>query len=166
MLDKLIQALAETKNEAADDVLLEALRLGSEQEKGMILAGLIRRKNVRGLTGVILQFDSLPAARKQDVLQSIGVFHPALRECGRSEDTSLRLLAMKLIALGHQGKLAYVLSENLHSSDEKLSKSAVDAMLGLAQWVAMETRALQKGVRGEAPENGRETSCVPVYFAC
>jgi HEAT repeat protein len=56
---------------------------------------------------------------------------------------------MKLIALARQGMLAYVLSENLHDLDEALSKAAVDSMVALARWVAMETRALQRGSRVE-----------------
>jgi HEAT repeat protein len=54
------------------------------------------------------------------------------------------MAAMKLIALGRQGKLAYVLSENLHDTDEALSKAATEAMVALARWAAIETRSLQK----------------------
>src|SRR5204862_6523284 len=66
----------------------------------------------------------------------------------------MRLAAMKLIALGRQGKLAYVLSENLHDTDEALSKAATEAMVALARWVATETRALQRGGR-DAPGEDR-----------
>ena len=60
-------------------------------------------------------------------LQNIKAFHQALRECGRSERLELRTAAMKLIAISRQGKLAYVLSENLHDPREELSKAAVEA---------------------------------------
>jgi HEAT repeat protein len=56
---------------------------------------------------------------------------------------------MKIIALGRQGKLAYVLSENLHESKEELSKAATEAMVALARWVAIETRKLQRGAGNE-----------------
>jgi HEAT repeat protein len=58
---------------------------------------------------------------------------------------------MKLIALGRQGKLAYVLSENLHDPDQSLSKAAVEAMVALARWVASETRKLQQDFNPETP---------------
>jgi len=141
----LVLALVESKNEAADDLLLEALRLGTEQEKAGALDILVRRQSTHGLSGVIGQFDSLPESLQLDILKNIKVLHHALREAGRSDQSELRLAAMKLIALGRQGKLAYVLSENLHDLDEQLSKAATDAMVAMARWIATETRALQKG---------------------
>ena len=159
MLQRLVLALAESKNEAADDLLLEALRLGSEQEQAIALDGLMRRQSTRGLSGVIGQFDSLPEPLRLEILARIKVFHHSLRECGRSDQTDLRLAAMKLIAIGRQGKLAYVLSENLHDLDENLSKAATEAMVALARWISTETRALQKSgigcqVSGIGEENG------------
>jgi HEAT repeat protein len=157
MMQELLQALVDSKNEAADELLLEALTLGTEQEKTVALGALLRRKAVRGLSGVIEQYDSLPESLQHGIIANIGGFHFALRECGRSDRTELRLAAMKLIAISRQGLLAYVLSENLHDLDETLSKAATDAMVAMARWVAMETRALQKGTAFKAiPENSLE----------
>jgi HEAT repeat protein len=164
MLQRLVLALAESKNEAADDLLLEALSLGNEQEKPIALDALMRRQSTRGLSGVIGQFDSLPEALQLEILGQIKVFHHAVRECGRSEQTELRLSAMKLIALGRQGKLAYVLSENLHDPEEKVSKAATEAMVALARWIATETRALQKG-QGARGEGQEEKSFESAYAA-
>lgn len=158
MIDVLLHALVASKNEAADDVLLEALRLGDERERRLALLGLIRRQTVRGLGGVIEYYDSLPESIQRDVLQRIRIFHHALRECGRSDRTDVRLAAMKLIALGRQGKLAYVLSENLHEADEILSRAATEAMVALARWVATETRSLQKGSVESASDGSSEGS--------
>ena len=152
MLDRLIQSLVRSKNEAADDLLVQALHLGIEFEQRLALDALIRRNTSRGLRGIVTRFESFPERLRVTVLDNIKLFHHVLAECGRSDEAQLRLAAMKLIALGHQGKLAYVLSENLHESDELLSRAAVEAMVALARWVATETRRLQKG----APE-GEET---------
>ncbi|HSV16296.1 MAG TPA: HEAT repeat domain-containing protein [Tepidisphaeraceae bacterium] len=144
--DRLIAALVQSKNEAADDALLEALRLGNEPEQAVALDALFQRKTVHGLSGVIGQFEELPEPRQAEILGNIKLLHHALRAAGRSERTELRLAAMRLIALGRQGKLAYVLSENLHEPEEARSKAAVEALVALARWVATETRKLQKGV--------------------
>src|SRR5438067_1504058 len=114
MLESLLHALIASKNEAADDLLLEALQLGNEREKTVALGTLLRRKTTRGLSGALGQYDSLPEPLQLAILANVGVFHHALRECGRSENHDVRLAAMKVIALARQGKLAYVLSENLH----------------------------------------------------
>jgi len=145
MLESLINALVETKNEAADALLLEALDIGTEHEKSVALSALFRRKTLRGMSGVVTRYARLPESLQLQVLENIKLFHTALRECGRSEENATRLAAMKLIALGRQGKLAYVLSENLHELHDDLSKAAVEAMVALARWVATETRALQRG---------------------
>jgi len=158
MIESLVNALVASKNEAADDVLLEALGLGDERERHIALGGLLRRATVRGLGGVIERYDHLPETIQAEALRNIRTLHHALRECGRSDRAELRLSAMKLIALGRQGKLAYVLCENLHESDDSISKAATEALVALARWVATETRGLQRGeeeIRHEGTEARR-----------
>ena len=145
MLDRLIDTLVLSRNEAADDLLLEAMRLGNEREQRRVLSALLRRRTVRGLGGVIAAYERLPEPLQLHVLRNIKTFHHALRECGRSDHLPLRLAALKLVALGRQGRLAYVLSENLHNSDDTISKAATEAIVALARWVALATRSLQKG---------------------
>ncbi len=155
MLNRLLHALIESKNEAADDVLLDALALGSVAEKQLAMVALVRRKTLRGLGGVIGMYGELPETLQGEILRNIKAYHFALRECGRSERPELRLAAMKLIAIGRQGKLAYVLSENLHESDERLSKGATEAMVALARWIATTTRLLQRGPAEIPPRRRR-----------
>lgn len=154
MIDQLVNALVESKNEAADAALLEALRLGVESEQATLLGALIRRKTVTGLTGVVQLFPRLPQALQLTVLANVGVFHQALREAGRADDKELRISALKIIALGRQGKLAYVLSENLHDPDDTVSKTACEAMTALARWSAAETRRLQQTAQTSASGDG------------
>jgi HEAT repeat protein len=144
MIQRLLNALVESDNESADDVLLEVLRLGSEPEKASALDALIRRGTVGGLGGVVALFDQLPQSIQFDILAQIRHFHSALREAGRSSDLSLRQAALRLIARARQGKLAYVISENLSHPDEALSRTAAEALVALARWIATETRALQR----------------------
>jgi HEAT repeat protein len=170
MLDQLIQSLVRTKNEAADDLLLQAVRMGIANEKRVALDVLMQRKTLRGLSGILRAFASLPEPLQELVLAKIGLFHHALAECGRSTDSELRLAAIRLIALGRQGKLAYVLSENLHSPDAALAKTACEAMVALARWVATETKRLQQGGEedggtrrhGDPEKEEDETVPVPV----
>jgi HEAT repeat protein len=143
MHEQILQAMMASPNEAADDLLLEGLRLGVDVEKAVMLDALLARKSVRGLSGVVEYFDQLPARLQANVLRHIKALYGALRECGRSDRSELRLAAMKLITLSRQGKLAYVLSENLHEVDDVISRAAGEAMVGLARWVAQGTRLLQ-----------------------
>jgi hypothetical protein len=144
ILTRLIESLVGSSNEAADDVLLEALQLGAQREKAIALDALLRRQTTHGLGGVIEQFETLPQSLQALVLSQIKLFPQALREAGKSDSPARRLAAMKLIALGRQGRLCYVLSENLHDADDQLSKAAAETLVQLARWVATETRHLQE----------------------
>src|SRR5512138_278925 len=111
MLSELVQRLVDTNNEAADEVLLEALRLGSEAERALALNALMRRKTVKGLTGVIEQYNALSMPAHLNIIQNIKLFHAALRDSARSINPAISTVAIKLIAQGRQRKLTYLLSE-------------------------------------------------------
>src|SRR5687767_9324757 len=145
MLGELVQVLVASPNEAADDVLLDAVRLGVEPEKLLALNALLRRRTHRGLCGIVGQYNDLPQACQLLVLDNVKLFYAALRDCGRSKDPATATSAMKLIALGRLGRLAYVLSEGLYGQDEHVSRAACEAMVALARWVATESRRLQRG---------------------
>ena len=72
LLIKLLYALVQSKNEAADDVLVEALRLGDPQEKRPVLEALLSRKTIHGLCGIISLYDSLPELLQRHILAEIG----------------------------------------------------------------------------------------------
>lgn len=144
MHEQLVEVLVSSKNEAADDLLVEGLRLGAEPEQSVILNAIFQRNSVRSLSGVVDRYESLSPRLQVLVLANIKTLHHALRECGRSDRPELRQAAMRLIALSRQCKLAYVITENLHESDESLSKSAAEAIVALARWVSSSTRLLQR----------------------
>jgi hypothetical protein len=167
MHEALVDALVHSNNEAADDLLLEGLRLGAEVEQSLIINALLQRKSVRGLSGVVERYESLPERLQALVLANIKSLHHALRECGRSDRPEVRQAAMRLIALSRECKLAYVLTENLHDADETLSKTAAEAIVALARWVATGTHRLQRNYQPPtdepqqpAPEGGE-----PAQFA-
>jgi len=150
MIDQLVNALVDSKNEAADDTLLEALSVGNEHEQALVLGALLRRKTVHGLSGVIASYERLPTPLQLQVLATANNLHHALRECGRSDNLERRIAALKLIAVGRQGKLSHVLGENLQDADEKVSKTACEALTALARWIATETRRMQRDGPGGA----------------
>jgi HEAT repeat protein len=143
MIDQLLRALIATPNEAADDVLVDALRVGNLSEQHVVLGALLARNSAKGLRGVIELYERLPEPIQIEVLANIRKFHHAIREAGRSDVTAQRLGAIRLIAEARQGKLAYVLSENLHVADEAFAKAAAGALNTLARWINRSVRTLQ-----------------------
>src|SRR5688572_21178092 len=133
MLSRLVQALVDSKNEAADEVLLEALRAGNEAEKGLALNALFRRATLKALVGVIEQYNDLPSALQAMVLGNVKQLHAALRDCSRSNQQKVVLAAIRLISAGKQGKLTYILAEELHGTDDLVAKNAGDAIVELAK---------------------------------
>jgi hypothetical protein len=155
MHEELVEALVHSENDAADDLLLEGLRRGAEVEQIVAVKALLQRRRVRGLSGIVEQFESLNPRLQQIVLSHINLMHQALRESGRSDRPQMRHASMKLIAISRQCKLAYVLTENLHDADESLSKMAADSIVELALWVSNGTRILQQQYKppdSNAPE--------------
>jgi len=53
------------------------------------------------------------------------------------------LAAIRLISAGKQGKLTYILAEELHGTDDVVAKNASDAVVELARWASNLTRKLQ-----------------------
>jgi HEAT repeat protein len=145
MFDRLSQAMVATRNDAVDAALLEAIRLGNPQEQSEALGILIQRQSTDGLGAVVEQFDDASPAVKLHVMKELSWFHHALREAARSERSERRLAAIRLIGEGRQGKLAYVLAENLGSENPDVARAAGDALVNLAGWVAEQTRLLQRG---------------------
>src|SRR5450432_3247246 len=152
MHEELVDALVQSKNEAADDLLLEGLRVGMEVEQSVVLAAILQRKTVRGMSGVVERYDELAPKLQSYILTNIKSLHHALRECGRSDRPELRQAAMRLIALSRQCKLAYVLTENLHDTDDALGKTAAEAIVALARWVSTSTHLLQRQYK-QAPDH-------------
>ena len=153
-LDRVISALVDSKNEAADDVLLDAVSLGNLAEQGLAVNALFRRRTTHGLVGLVARFPDLEDAVATRVLKEVRLLSHAIREAGRSGRSGVRLAAIKVIVAGRQGKLAYVLSENLHFTEDDVQQAAVHGILDMATWIWTETRRLQRGVAAEAVDSG------------
>ncbi|GIW75593.1 MAG: hypothetical protein KatS3mg104_0656 [Phycisphaerae bacterium] len=143
-LQKLISLLISTDNQAADDLLLEALRIGNEDEQALSLDALIRRGTSHGLIGVLTGYEQLAPRLRQMIVAKSETFYFAISEAGRSENRAARLAAIGLIASARLGKLSYVLSENLREPDEILSQAACNALLELARWVNTASRQMHR----------------------
>ena len=143
-LQKLLSLLVSSDNQAADDLLLEALKLGNEHERAIALEAITRRANNHGLFGVLEQYESLPASLKKMVLAKSASFYFALSEAGRSDNHAARTSALKVIAAARLGKLSYVLSENLRDPDDELSRTACEALVDLARWVNTQSRMMHR----------------------
>ena len=154
-------ALVQSENEAADELLLEGLRLGAEVEQMVVIKAIFQRKRIRGLSGVVEQYESLSQRLQQFVMANIHLLHHALRECGRSDRQEVRQAAMRMIAISRQCKLAYVLTENLHDSDETLSKTAAEAIVALGavgvNQHAADAAELHSGAETSAGDDRSET---------
>ncbi|MGN6503948.1 MAG: HEAT repeat domain-containing protein [Tepidisphaeraceae bacterium] len=148
-LKKLMSALIATPNQAADGLLLEALRIGDAPEKKQVLDLIIKRHTPDALTGVLKQYADLPKQCQDIIRTNVRVFYHVLSEAGRSQDKNVRLAAIQIITQARQGKLGYVLSENLRDHDETLSKAACDALVDLARWVNSESRLMHQFGAGD-----------------
>jgi hypothetical protein len=144
-LDQVIAALVKSENGAADDALLEALRVGTAAEAGRALDGLFQRGTAAGMSGVVERYADLPAELRPAVVAQMDRLDTAVRECGRAGDTDARRSAVRLVADARCAPLAYVLADNLRHGDLSVAMSASAALVGLAEWIVAGVRALQRG---------------------
>jgi HEAT repeat protein len=145
MLERVLEQIIASANEAADDVLLEVLDRGDLSERHRALDALLQRHTITGTYGLLRRLESLPNELRLVLLQRANELYHCLPEAGRSDDPALRIAAVRLIALGRLGRLSYVLSENLYHPDEPVSGAAADALVSLSRHIAGEVRRLQAG---------------------
>ena len=144
-LDQVIAALVQSSNGAADDALLEAVRLGTPTEAARALGGLFQRGTSAGLAGVVQGYADLPVALRPLVADRVDVLDAAVRDVGRTGDADGRRSAVRLIADGRQAPLAGVLGDNLRHADASVAGAAAAALVGFAEWIVNGVRALQRG---------------------
>ena len=143
-LDQVIAALVKSANGAADDVLLEAVRVGTPAEAARALGGLFERGTAAGLAGVVGRYADLPAELRSGVASRADELDAAVRDAGRAGDADARRSAVRLIADSRQASLATILTENLRHADASVAMSAAAALVGFAEWVTAGVRSLQR----------------------
>ncbi len=151
-LQKLLSLLVSSENQAADDLLLEALRVGNEQERAIALEALTRRANNHGLVGVLELYETFPPSLRKMVIAKSSSFYFALSDAGRSDNHQARLASLKVIAAARLGKLSYVLSENLRDPNDEVSKTACESLLELARWVNTQSRLMHRFTLAEGED--------------
>ena len=144
-LDQVIAALVQSTNGAADEALLEAVRVGSPPEVARALDGLFQRRTTAGLTGVVEAYADLPVDLRPLVLGQVDpLLQTAVRDVARSGGSDGRLSAVRLVVDARAGGLAHVLSEMLRHTDLAVATAAAAALVTLAEWVAGGVRALHR----------------------
>ncbi len=149
-LDQVIAALVQSTNGAADEALLEALKVGSPPEVARALGGLFQRRTTAALTGIVERYADLPVGLRPVVVEQVDLLMTAVREVGRSGETDGRLSAVRLVVDARAGRLADVLSDNLRHLDGTVATAAAAALVTMAEWVAAGVRGLQRSDADEA----------------
>ena len=135
MIASVYSLLARHKSPAADELLLDAARLGDEAECGAAIESLLHRATARGLTGLVELFDDLPDALRRRLGESAETLVSAVSRCARSDENATRVAAAKFIAATRSPQLAYVLADLLRSPSPEVFEAACGAAEGLAEWV-------------------------------
>ena len=148
-LDQVIAALVRSTNGSADDVLLEAVRVGAPTEAARALGGLFQRGTAAALAGIVARYADLPTELRPLVADRVGQLDEAVRDAGRTGDADARRSAVRLIADSRQAALAGILTENLRHADPAVAVAASAALVAFAEWIAAGVRSLQAGEGGD-----------------
>lgn len=131
-LPPVLQALVETRNLAADDVLLSAL---AELEQPYNLAAvdvLLLRKRDAALERLLEQYHELPEACRSRIADQAECMEGALRAALRSSNETARLNALDMAAHRGSPSLLYLLSAGLSSPSSTVRGRAAAVLRDMA----------------------------------
>lgn len=141
-LSVLFEALAESRNPAADDALVAALRESEPAATGPIVRTLLARGRPSGVAGLIGQYHRIGDEDRRLILESVDQLYGALRDCCSMEDPQARLNVVTVVSDARGYRLSYLLSSLLRDRSPRVRKAAactmqqlVDRFLAdLAKW--------------------------------
>ena len=136
--------LARHASPAADELLLEAARVGSDAERAAAVESLLHRGTPRGLAGLVELFDKLPDASRRRLGDCADALANAVARCARSDETLTRVAAARFVAAVRSPKLGYLLADLLRSPSPLVFDAAGDAAQALAEWVDQTTTDLRE----------------------
>ena len=145
--------LARHKSPAADELLLDAARLGDEAERGAAIESLLHRGTARGLAGLVELFRDLPESLRRRLGESAETLSHAVARCSRSDDPAVRVAAAEFIGATRSPRLAYILPDLLQSPSHDVFEAACAAAAGLAEWAEQTAADLRdQRLTGQAAE--------------
>ena len=124
---------------AADEVLLDALAHGDDDERGRVVELMAERAARHPAAGAVLgairRFDRWPATVQKLLAARAGDWLPIVRAAGRAKDAGLRQAAVRFAAASGRAELAHVVAENAVGPGEALTAAAAEALARLADEV-------------------------------
>ena len=141
MIASLYDIVCAKDKAAADDVLLEVVRLGDEDEQAAAVGGLIKRRRDAGLIGLLMNFDSLAPAAREVAMKASDVLAPAVGKAARNGSDRAGRGAASFIAATRDPKLVGTLVSLLKSTQTTVHTAAAEGVVALCDSL---------GVRGDA----------------
>ncbi|NLX23943.1 MAG: hypothetical protein GXY55_20010 [Phycisphaerae bacterium] len=129
----IFRLLVETRDPAADDALLAALKSADLPTAQAIVETLLVRQQRRGLRGLVMALHLLDETLCHRVLGETDRLFGVLREAAQSRDEQVRLNVLDLIREGRLYRASYLLDGTFHDRSSRVREKAAETLLFLAE---------------------------------
>ena len=130
---------------AADEVLLEALRLGDPGEQSAALEAILQGLGATGLAGAMAMYADLPAGLRRRLAGEVDALAGAAAGCSHGESDGPRISVTRFIAEARSPRLMHLLADLLRAGSPEVYKSACAAAADLADWCIARREDLRAG---------------------
>ncbi len=138
----IFRLLTETREAAADDALLGALKSADLPTGRAIIETLLVRQQRRGLRGLVMALHLLDDTLCQRLLGESERLFGVLREAAQSRDEQVRLNVLALIRRGRLYRAAYLLDGAFHDRSSRVREVAAETLFQLADEILKAKPAL------------------------
>lgn len=132
MIGSLYKVVCAQETSAADEVLLEVLRLGDADEAAAAAEALLRRKREAGLVGLFAAWNRLPAELQTRLVASADQLTAAAAKGTRHGSEEARAGIAAFVAATRDVRLVYLLAELLRARSGRPLEAAAIAVRELA----------------------------------
>ena len=131
--------------------LAAALPSAGPTELPIIVQILLRREDHAGQSALVTSFHLLPPDAQELVILEYARLYRALADAMAQKGTAGPINGLTIIARARSARLAYLVSDQLRSSEPQVRQMAADTLLGLASWASDRNRAEPPGPDRDGP---------------
>ena len=151
-LDKIYARLEKIRDPSVDQALAAALHTADEASVRRIAAVLMERGQTEAMVALVEHYDRLPSDIQRSAAAQVKQLYATLRKAASRDSGACAANTIRMIQQAKEGRLAYLVAEQLRNRPSDIQAQAAQCLLDLARHATTPTTSInQPGVRGRYP---------------